>query len=286
MQWKRGYRSNDVEVRRAGAGGGGGMGGGLFGIILSLIGSKFGWVGILLAIGAFYLYSNFTGGGMSSNPQVATQESRQYEEQAKEDPRVQFVSFVLDDVQETWSKIFAKEGQSYERAKMVIFSGATSTACGTGQTATGPFYCPSDHKVYLDVSFFQTLDQRLGAKGDFAQAYVVAHEVGHHVQNITGGMERGASIAIELQADCYAGVWAKSTGERNLLEAGDAEEAINAAAAVGDDRLQEMSQGTVQPEKWTHGSSKQRASWFNRGFESGDPRACDTFKDATAARRE
>jgi predicted metalloprotease len=187
-------------------------------------------------------------------------------------------------VQQTWARLFEKEGEKYQGAKMVIFSGATATACGQGQSATGPFYCPLDKKVYLDVSFFQTLEQRLGAKGDFAQAYVIAHEVGHHVQNLTGAMERGASIAVELQADCYAGVWAKSTGERNLLEAGDAEEAINAAAAVGDDRLQEMAQGTVQPEKWTHGSSKERAAWFNKGYQTGDPGQCDTFRDATASR--
>jgi len=261
---------------------GAGMGGGIFGLILSLIGSRFGMVGMLLAIGAFYLYSRMGGGG---SEEVNTPQAQQYEQKAKnEDPQVQFVSFVLDDVQNNWDRIFTQSGRKYEHAKMVIFTGATPTGCGYGQTATGPFYCPEDHNVYIDLAFFRTLEQRLGAKGDFAQAYVIAHEIGHHVQNQQGIMKKGASIQLELQADCYAGVWAKSTAQRDLLEKGDIEEALGAAAAVGDDHLQEMSQGTVQPEKWTHGSSKQRAGWFNQGYESGDPKSCDTFREATASR--
>jgi hypothetical protein len=281
MRWTKGYRSRDVEIRKGGGLGGGGLGGGI-GMLLSLIGSRFGIVGILLAIGAYFLLSR---GGMFGGGTQQVQPQAEVSDEAKSDPRVEFVSFVFDDVQSTWSKIFAEGGEQYPRAKMVLFEGSTATGCGYGQSATGPFYCPQDQQVYLDLSFFRTLESRLGARGDFAQAYVIAHEVGHHVQRVTGLMERsGSGVPLELQADCFAGVWASSTGQRNLLEEGDLEEAINAAAAVGDDRLQEMAQGTVQPEKWTHGSSAQRASWFRRGYEGGDPELCDTSGDLRAGR--
>lgn len=282
MKWDRGHRSNDVEIRRGGGGGQmAGLGGNAIGLIASLVGRRFGIVGVLVVIGAFFLYSRFAGNFGGSSEAVAPAGT---EQAASNDERVQFASFVLDDVQDTWTRIYQKNGKSYTRAKMVLFEDATSTGCGYGESAIGPFYCPLDQQVYLDLSFFRTLERGLGASGDFAQAYVIAHEVGHHVQNLQGAMKKGGSIALELQADCYAGVWANATGQRALLEKGDLEEALGAAAAVGDDRLQEKANGRVQPEKWTHGSAKERASWFKRGFDTGDPAACDTFKDASAQR--
>jgi uncharacterized protein len=272
---------------------GGAMGAGLLPLLANLLFRKFGWLGIALAIGAYFLFNNYFSGSTTA----VDQPTAEYQTEAKSDPRVQFVSFVLDDVQNTWSEIFTRNGGTYQRAQMVIFEQATPTGCGYGQSATGPFYCPRDNRVYLDLSFFRALEQRLGASGDFAQAYVIAHEVGHHVQNQLGLTDRvhgasrgqqqgegGLSVRLELQADCFAGLWANATGQRGLLEQGDLEEAIEAAQAIGDDRLQKQSTGTVQPEKWTHGSSAQRMAWFRRGAESGNPDSCDTFQDATASR--
>ena len=198
--------------------------------------------------------------------------------------------FLFDDIQKTWTEIFQQEGMNYERAKLVIFRDMTQTACGAGQAASGPFYCPGDQAAYLDVSFFDELHQRFGAPGDFAQAYVVAHEVGHHVQNLVGTSDRvheamqrdrrnanEYSVRLELQADCYAGVWGHHAAKRNVLEPGDVEEGLAAAAAVGDDRIQEMSGRAVNPESFSHGSSDQRMEWFQRGFEAGNIRNCDTF---------
>jgi predicted metalloprotease len=205
-----------------------------------------------------------------------------------EDRLVQFVSFVLDDSQNTWTNLL---GSRYEHAKLVLFRDATESACGLGQTATGPFYCPGDRKVYIDLGFYEELQRRFGAGGDFAQAYVLAHEIGHHVQTLTGTEPRirelqranparvnDLSVRMELQADCYAGIWGHSTAERNLLEQGDVEEALNAAAAIGDDRIQRMGGGRVAPERFTHGSSAQRVQWFRRGLDTGRPESCDTFK--------
>jgi predicted metalloprotease len=207
---------------------------------------------------------------------------------ARDEPLVQFMSFVLDDAQATWGRLLP--GQ-YRDAQLVLFTDAVQSACGLGQSATGPFYCPGDQKVYLDLGFFEELRSRFGAAGDFAQAYVLAHEIGHHVQTITGterevrrlqGANPGAanqlSVRMELQADCYAGVWGHATAQRDILEQGDVEEGLAAAASIGDDRLQRMQTGRVQPEAFTHGTSEQRVSWFRRGLESGDPRACDTFQ--------
>jgi predicted metalloprotease len=204
---------------------------------------------------------------------------------------VLFMSDVLDDNQTTWAKILEDQGIRYQRAKLVLYRDLTPTACGTGQSATGPFYCPSDGKVYLDLSFFDELDRRFGAAGDFAQAYVVSHEIGHHIQNLIGTSERVQesmerdrrnaneySVRLELQADCYAGVWAHSAAQRGKLETGDVDEGIGAASAVGDDRLQQMSGRGVNPDSFTHGSSEQRVEWFRRGLESGDMRQCDTFR--------
>jgi predicted metalloprotease len=201
---------------------------------------------------------------------------------------VSFVSFVLDDAQKVWQQ---QLGTSYRPAKLVLFRDAVQSACGFAESATGPFYCPGDEKVYIDLGFYEELQQRFGAPGDFAQAYVLAHEIGHHVQNLLGteaevrrtretraDLANEMSVRLELQADCYAGVWAHSTGQRNLLEQGDVEEGLGAAAAVGDDRLQRMGGGRVVPESFTHGSSEQRQQWFRRGLESGRTDACDTFR--------
>jgi predicted metalloprotease len=207
------------------------------------------------------------------------------------DEASQFVSAVLGSTEDVWGSLFNASGQQYRQPSLVIFSGATSSGCGTGQSAMGPFYCPLDQSVYIDLSFYEALRDRLGAPGDFAQAYVIAHEVGHHVQNLLGTMERvqqtrgrgdpsanEMSVRLELQADCYAGLWANHQ-ERNkpILETGDVEEALGAASAIGDDRLQRQSQGTVVPESFTHGTSEQRVRWFRRGLEQGDPKLCDTF---------
>lgn len=208
---------------------------------------------------------------------------------------VEFVSFVLDDVQDTWTELFREGGDwsggaQYRRAKLVLFTDRVESACGFQSAATGPFYCPPDQKAYIDLGFYRELSRRFGAPGDFAQAYVLAHEIAHHVQNLTGVAERvhaegqrnpedrnALSIRQELQADCLAGVWAHHTEQRKVLERGDIEEGLTAAAAIGDDRLQRQAGGTVQPESWTHGSSAQRVRWFQRGFQEGKPAACDTF---------
>ncbi|HUF25409.1 MAG TPA: neutral zinc metallopeptidase [Gemmatimonadaceae bacterium] len=208
------------------------------------------------------------------------------------DPGRIFVSQVLADTEDTWNELFRAAGSSYEEPRLVLFRDATPSACGTGQSAMGPFYCPLDNRVYIDLSFFEELRSRFGAAGDFAQAYVIAHEVGHHVQNLTGTLERTASlrqrlsqtesnrlsVMQELQADCYAGVWANhGHRSRQILEEGDIEEGLRAAAAIGDDRLQRESQGRVVPDAFTHGTSTQRVRWFRRGLETGDASACDTF---------
>jgi predicted metalloprotease len=203
---------------------------------------------------------------------------------------VDFVEFVVDDVQQTWAEEFSRSGLSYEPAFLELFTGVTSSGCGQASSAVGPFYCPLDETAYLDLDFFRELRARFGAPGDFAQAYVIAHEIGHHVQHQLGideqvrGVARSRpeqanelSIRQELQADCFAGVWAQSTYERGLLERGDLEEGLGAAAAVGDDRIQQQAGGRLNPESWTHGSAEQRTTWFQRGFESGNPDACDTF---------
>jgi uncharacterized protein len=209
---------------------------------------------------------------------------------AAEEPMVRFLSAVLDDAQAFWATEFSRSQNSYRDAKLVLFRDLTQTACGYGQAASGPFYCPGDEKVYVDLGFYDELKSRFGAPGDFAQAYVLAHEIGHHVQRLTGtdeqvrGFQRQrpdqanqASVLLELQADCYAGMWGKSAAERGLLDPGDLEEGLGAAAAVGDDRLQRQQTGTVNPDAFTHGTSDQRMQWFRRGFDSGNAASCDTF---------
>lgn len=208
------------------------------------------------------------------------------------DEASQFVAVVLADTEDTWTPIFTAAGRTYVPPRLVLFTGAVESACGRGSAASGPFYCPADHKVYIDLSFYDELQSRFGAPGDFAQAYVIAHEVGHHVQNLLGTSDKvqrarqraseteanALSVRLELQADCLAGVWGHTANrERKLLEEGDLEEGLAAAAAIGDDRLQKQSQGRVSPESWTHGSSEQRVRWFRLGLESGDMNDCDTF---------
>jgi uncharacterized protein len=281
MKWDRGYQSNDVDDNRGRPALGGGVG--LLGPALA-IGARFGLPGIALALAAVFLLPRLLNGG---GPQAL---SDQQSTQARPaDEQKQFVSFVFDDVQKTWSQVFAANNRQYRKARLELFTDRTASGCGMSSAAVGPFYCPADGQVYIDLRFYQELARRFGAPGDFAQAYVIAHEVGHHVQNLLGIERRsraggeptegaeGTSVKLELQADCYAGIWAHSTQQRDLLEKGDLEEGLTAASAVGDDRLQKQATGTVQPETWTHGSAAQRSQWFKRGFTSGNLSDCDTF---------
>jgi predicted metalloprotease len=281
MRWSDEGRSSDLEDRR-GASSGGGFGG--FGLPHLGIGG----VLILLVLSVVFHRNFFAllGGGSVSE---STSQSRPVND-ASEEPEVHFVSFVLDDAQRTWTAILQQQGKPYRHAKLVLFRDAVDSACGMAQSATGPFYCPSDEKVYIDLSFYDELKRRFGAPGDFAQAYVLAHEIGHHIQKLLGieeqvqqamrsnsGQRNALSVKLELQADCFAGVWAHSTEQRKILEAGDAEEAMRAAASVGDDRLQKMSTGQVNPDSFTHGTSAQRTHWFQQGMTTGDVAACNTF---------
>ncbi|PRQ09081.1 KPN_02809 family neutral zinc metallopeptidase [Enhygromyxa salina] len=280
MRWDPSHRSSDLIDRRSqGGGGGGGL---LFTLLMLVVRSRWGWAGVivvLLGYGALQLV-----GGVAQR--AADVDGRG---QAGTDEQAAFVGFVLDHAQDSW----ARKLPGYRRAELVLFRSSTRTACGYGDAATGPFYCPADQRVYIDLSFYDELERRLGAGGDFAQAYVIAHEIGHHVQNLDGTSdqvhraarsrqrgESGLSVRLELQADCYAGVWAHDAEQNGLLEVGDIGEALTAAAAIGDDRLQRMGSGTVSPETFTHGTSAQRVAWFRRGFERGDPRVCDSFSGA------
>ena len=292
MRWKDLRRSTNVVDRRGGGGFGGpgriifpsGRGGrtagigGIGAIVLILIALFFGIDPSMILSG---------GGGGSIAPEQRGPET------AEEAELRDFVSAVLGDTEQTWNAIFEAQGSDYQEPHLVLFSGAVQSACGFADAAVGPFYCPPDQQVYLDTSFFADMERKLEASGDFAAAYVVAHEVGHHVQNQLGIMDRvnevrgsgsgeqanQLSVMMELQADCFAGVWANhAQTQRNALEPGDIEEGLNAAAAVGDDRLQRRSQGYVVPESFTHGTSEQRVAWFRRGLETGDPDSCDTFK--------
>ncbi len=284
MRWLPGGRSNNLEDQRgnsSGGGGGGGFGGGRLGI---------GGVVILLVLSFVFkrdLLSEFGGVGGADNGAPTSSNASAPVNDASEEKMVQFVSFVFDTLQSDWHRIVPR----YTDAKIVLFRDAVTSACGRAEAGSGPFYCPGDRKVYVDLSFFSQLDRQFGAPGDFAQAYVLAHELGHHVQNVLG-TERQVralqqrdpaagnqlSVALELQADCYAGVWAHSAQTEGVLQAGDIDEGLNAAAAVGDDRLQKMSTGRVNPETFTHGSSADRRTWFRRGFDTGDPNSCDTFR--------
>ena len=293
MDWTPGGVSSDVEDRRGESGGGGGGGFGFGGGGLGIVG-----VLVLLAIslltGRNFIGAYLSGGGGGAAP-VQTQQARQTGPAGAPGPGAdrdaQLVSFVLDDVQKTWTQIFEQEGRQYRHAKLVLYNGATYSGCGTAQAQTGPFYCPQDEKVYIDLGFWNELKRIGGDTGDFAQAYVIAHELGHHVQKLLGTeakvrqlqqrdpSERNPlSVDLELQADCYAGVWAHSTEQRGIVHENDVDGALSAAAAVGDDHLQRMSGRAVSPESFTHGTSAQRQDWFKRGMQAGDPGACNTFQ--------
>jgi predicted metalloprotease len=281
MRWTPGGVSGDIEDRRADGGG-------------PLRGSHLGAGATLLLILLSIVFRRDFLALFSGNPgeaPVANQASRSVEQDPAEAKLVQFVSFVLDDAQQTWERLLPQQGGvPYRHAKLVLFRDATDSSCGLAQSATGPFYCPADEKVYVDLGFYDELTNRFGAPGEFAQAYVLAHEIGHHVQKILGisdkvqSLQQGRpsqanplSVRLELQADCFAGVWANSTAQRNLIEQGDIEAGIRAAGAVGDDRMQRMARGYVSPESFTHGSSAQRAEWFQRGLTAGDIAQCNTF---------
>ena len=280
MRWQDLKRSGNVEDRRGMRMPGGPIGGGVGALVIIVI-------ALLAGVDPRGLLQNAGLTGSGSAPTAAAP--------AANDTMSQFVAAILGSTEETWSAIFQSSGRTYREPTLVLFSGATQSACGTGQAAMGPFYCPGDEKVYIDLSFYDDLRSRFQAPGDFAQAYVIAHEVGHHVQDLLGTSDavhrlrqrsgeaeaNAASVRLELQADCYAGVWAHhADAARPLLEAGDVEEALTAASAIGDDRLQRQSQGTVVPETFTHGTSAQRVRWFRRGLDSGDLRACETFNSA------
>lgn len=282
--------SDNIEDRRGEGGGGGGfsLGGGRnLGIGTIVVAFVASWA---LGMNPMTVLSLLSGGGGA--PQ--TQSAPAHQPPAN-DKDARFVSIVLADTEDVWQDIFKQAGRQYRNPKLVLFTGQTPTACGTGQAATGPFYCPGDEKVYIDLQFYQMLRDRFKAPGDFAQAYVIAHEVGHHVQNILGtsgkvdamrgrvseAQQNQLSVRLELQADCYAGVWANHAQKmRNIIEAGDIQEAMIAAAAVGDDSIQMATRGTVSPESFTHGSAAQRTKWFNAGNQSGDLNQCNTFAQA------
>lgn len=288
MRWEGGEQSNNVEDRRGSGGLGGGLiGGGGLGIgtlLIAVIAAMIFGVNPLQLIGAM--------NGMGSGTAVQQQQTSGTQQAQANDRDLQFTRTILRDTEVVWEKLFNEAGGTYVQPKLVLFSGATPTACGTGQSAMGPFYCPLDQTVYLDTNFFKTLRMQLGGGGDFAEAYVIAHEIGHHVQKQTGILDKvnamrgrlseaqynAMQVRIELQADCLAGVWAShADARRKILEQGDIEKAMNTAAAIGDDTLQKKSQGYVVPDSFTHGSSAQRVRWFTTGLKTGSVRACDTF---------
>ena len=284
MRWTPGGRSSDLEDRRGSSGGfGGGLGGG--GMRIGL-----GGAAVLLVLSLIFKQNFFallSGGGADTGATPSGPVASSPEEEKE----VSFVSFVLDSAQSIWARELQERGQPYERAKLVLFRDAVQSACGFAKAAPGPFYCPGDEKVYIDLGFYDELQQRFGAPGDFAQAYVLAHEIGHHIQRLTGteakvraAQERSPdqanelSVRLELQADCYAGVYGYESQKDSILDPGDVEEGLRAAAAVGDDRIQKMQGQAVSPEGFTHGSSEQRMTWFKRGFQSGRMEDCDTFR--------
>jgi predicted metalloprotease len=303
MEWKGRRQSDNIEDRRSdpmsgGFGRGGGFsfpsgggvrrGGGLsIGTIIFLVVIYF----VFKAMGVDLIQVLDNSGMMTGGSGGYTQSDSSTPGTPANDEMTAFVRTVLAETEDTWQGIFQAQGQNYEEPRMVLFSGQTQSACGFASAATGPFYCPGDHKVYLDTDFFSQLSDQFGASGDFAEAYVIAHEVGHHVQNLLGILPKfnearqrmseaqanQMSVRVELQADCFAGIWGKYTQQKGILEAGDLEEALNAAQQIGDDTLQKRSQGYVVPESFNHGTSAQRVRWFKRGFDSGQLTACDTF---------
>jgi predicted metalloprotease len=284
MRWTPGDESQDIEDRRDESGGGGGF---QFGGLHIGIGGAI----VLLILSLVFKQNFFALLGGGSGPGPAAVSTPDPARDNSEKPLVQFVSFVLDDTQNTWTQILPQQaGRPYHHAHLVLFRDYTQSGCGGAQSATGPFYCPQDEKVYIDLGFYDELKRRFGAPGEFGQAYVLAHEIGHHVQNILGverkvsqlqrsdpRLQNPESVKLELQADCYAGVWAHSTQQRGLIDKDDVQSALGAAAAVGDDRLQKMSTGHVSPDSFTHGTSAQRTSWFTKGLDTGSMASCDTF---------
>jgi predicted metalloprotease len=284
MRWTPGGKSSNIEDRRGQGGGfmpGGRAGMGIGGAVVMLV--------LSLIFGRDFVTGGTTPGADNAAPAVANGEVAS---SPAEERLVQFVSFVLDDVQNTWRSILAERHVPYEDAKLVLFRDMTQSGCGNAESTMGPFYCPLDEKAYIDLGFYDELQRRFGAPGDFAQAYVLAHELGHHVQHLLGidaqarrlqqsepGSANAVSVRLELQADCFAGIWGHSTEQRRLLQQGDVEEGLNAAAAVGDDRLQRAATGRVNAETFTHGSAAQRSAWFKRGLTTGQIEACDTFGD-------
>lgn len=290
MRWEGNRESDNVEDHRGDGGGGGGgfgFGGrsiGIGTIVVALIG---GWV---LGVNPMTILGLLSGGG---GPAQVSQQQHQRPRTEGNDREYKLMKVVLADTEDVWTDLFRRNGGTYQMPKMKVFTGAIQTACGAGRSATGPFYCPGDQDIYIDLDFFRLLEQRFHAPGEFAQAYVVAHEVGHHVQNLMGlsdkvhnaqrnASERQAnalSVKLELQADCFAGVWAYHANRaRSIIEKGDVEAALNAATAIGDDALQKQAGGEVMPDSFTHGSSAQRVRWFNRGIESGEIAQCNTFE--------
>ena len=303
------YRfSDNVRDQGSGGGGGGGFGGGggIFGLLFGLVLSRFGIGGVLILALGYCALTTLGGGGGSLGvggpgtavaPHERSAGSGNVQEICSADPARRFSCQVLANTEDTWARIFAAQGQTYQPARFAFFTGGTNSGCGAAQAAMGPFYCPSDNSIYLDTSFYAELQNRFGAAGDFAQAYVIAHEVGHHLQHLTGVLSQvrqqqqrlssregnALQVRVELQADCYAGVYAanaKDAQGRPVLEPGDIEEGLTAAAAIGDDTLQRQMQGKVVPESFTHGSAAQRQQWLRRGLETGDPAACDTLRGA------
>lgn len=278
MRWQDRRESNNVEDRRQQGGGSGIPIGGKGRLILLVVVMVAGYYGVDLS-------------PLLSEPTTQSQPQRQEMSQPAKDPLARFTSVMLASTEDAWGEIFQQSGSRYQAPKLVLYRGSTRTGCGQGQSVMGPFYCPADRTVYIDLSFYQEMRDKLGADGDFAQGYVVAHEVGHHVQNLLGierkmreqqqGLSRAEqnklSVKLELQADCFAGVWGHYMEREQVLEHGDLEEALNAAQAIGDDRLQQQSQGRVIPDSFTHGTSAQRYAWFKRGFDSGKPASCNTF---------
>ena len=283
MKWQGGRRSSNVEDRRGMRPRGGLVGGGIGTILLIIAALYFG------------VDPSFLIEGMQSS-NVSTSGTQPTADDLRNDPLADMIAVVIADTEDVWAELFANQGRRYEQPTLVLFTGSTRSACGLGQAAMGPFYCPADRKAYIDLGFYDEMRTRFQAPGDFAQAYVIAHEIGHHVQNLLGvsnkvrqmqaraGKAEGnqLSVRLELQADCLAGVWANRADKaRGILESGDIEEALNAASAIGDDRLQKQTRGTVVPESFTHGTSTQRQHWFRTGLQSGDPDSCDTFSVAS-----
>lgn len=285
MKWEGNRESDNIEDRRGSGGiGFGGRSIGIGTVLIALVASYF------FGIDPGTVLSMLDGGGAPA--QMQRQGPQPGQQAPADDQMTHFVATVLADTEDTWSELFRASGANYVRPKLVLFSGSTPTACGTGETASGPFYCPGDQKVYIDLSFYRLMQQRFKVSGDFAEAYVIAHEVGHHVQNLMGIMGKvdakrrsaspaqanALSVRLELQADCFAGVWAFHANQaRHILQAGDVEEALNAATAIGDDVLQKQAQGYVVPDSFTHGTSVQRVRWFKRGIDSGQIGACNTL---------